>query len=117
MFASSVSDAFLIRLRRLAFFDGLDDDTLGELARAARRREYGAGEVIVLEGEAQPGLYFLDSGYVKVVKSAPSAREQTLRVLAPGDTFNEIGVFSRQPNPATAVALEPTAGWPIPPRH
>ncbi len=114
MFASSVSDAFLIRLRRLTFFDGLDDDTLGELARAARRREYGAGEVIVLEGEAQPGLYFLDSGYVKVVKSAPSGREQTLRVLEPGDTFNEIGVFSRQPNPATAVALEPTAVWLIP---
>ena len=114
MFASSVSDAFLIRLRRLTFFDGLDDDTLGELARAARRREYGAGEVIVLEGEAQPGLYFLDSGYVKVVKSAPSGREQTLPVLEPGATFNEIGVFSRQPNPATAVALEPTAVWLIP---
>jgi len=114
MSASSASDALLLRLRRLSFFDGLDDTTLAELARAARRREYRAGEVIVLEGEAQPGLYFLDTGYVKVLKSAPSGREQTLRVLEPGDTFNEIGVFSRQPNPATAVALEPTAVWLIP---
>lgn len=114
MLAPSASDAFLLRLRRLTFFDGLDDATLGELARAARRREYRAGEVIVLEGEAQPGLYFLDTGYVKVLKSAPSGREQTLRVLEPGDTFNEIGVFSRLPNPATAVALEPTAVWLIP---
>jgi CRP/FNR family transcriptional regulator len=112
--AAPLANALLIRLRRLTFFDGLDDATLAELARAARRREYRAGEVIVLEGEAQPGLYFLDSGYVKVVKSAPSGREQTLRVLEPGDTFNEIGVFSRQPNPATAVALEPTAVWLIP---
>ena len=114
MSASSASDALLLRLRRLSFFDGLDDTTLAELARAARRREYRAGEVIVLEGEAQPGLYFLDTGYVKVLKSAPSGREQTLRVLEPGDTFNGIGVFSRQPNPATAVALEPTAVWLIP---
>lgn len=104
----------LNRLRALPFFDGLDDGTLAQLARAARRREYRPGEVIVLEGEAQPGLYFLDSGYVKVVKSAPSGREQTLRVLEPGDTFNEIGVFSLQPNPATAVALEPSAVWLIP---
>jgi CRP/FNR family transcriptional regulator len=112
--AAPLANPLLIRLRRLPFFDGLDDEALDGLARAARRREYRAGEVIVLEGEAQPGLYFLDTGYVKVVKSAPSGREQTLRVLEPGDTFNEIGVFSRQPNPATAVALEPTAVWLIP---
>ena len=72
MSASSASDALLLRLRRLSFFNGLDDTTLAELARAARRREYRAGEVIVLEGEAQPGLYFLDTGYGKVLKSAPS---------------------------------------------
>jgi len=114
MLTAPASSEFLGRLRALPFFIGLDDRTLTVLARAARRREYRAGEVIVLEGEAQPGLYFLDSGYVKVVKSAPSGREQTLRVLEPGDTFNEIGVFSRQPNPATAVALEPTVVWLIP---
>lgn len=114
MSASPASNALLLRLRRLSFFNGLDDATLAELTRAARRREYRAGEVIVLEGEAQPGLYFLDTGYVKVLKSAPSGREQTLRVLEPGDTFNEIGVFSRLPNPATAVALEPTGVWLIP---
>ena len=104
----------LNRLRALPFFDGLDDGTLTRLAHAARRREYRPGEVIVLEGEAQPGLYFLDSGYLTVVKSAPSGRDQTLRVLEPGDTFHEIGVFSRQPNPATAVALEPAVVWLIP---
>ena len=114
MQTAPASAAFLARLRALPFFIGLDDRTLAVLAQTARRREYRAGEVIVLEGEAQPGLYFLDSGYVKVVKFAPSRREQTLRVLEPGDTFNEIGVFSRQPNPATAVALEPSVVWLIP---
>ncbi len=98
----------------MPFFSGLDEVTLAQLARAARLREYQAGEIILLEGEAQPGLYFLASGYVKVVKSAPSGREQTLRVLEPGDTFNEIGVFSRQSNPASAVALEPSDVWLIP---
>lgn len=84
---------------------------MAEMVATAQWREFGAGEVIVLEGEAQPGLYFLDFGYVKIVKLSPSGREQTLRILEPGDTFNEIGVFTRQPNPATAIALEPAGVW------
>lgn len=111
---SADDDTLHTRLRALPFFDSLDKGALDALARAARRREYGSGEVIVLEGEAQQGLYFLEVGYVKVVKTAPSGREQTLLFLEPGDTFNEIGVFSRRPNPATAVALEPSIVWLIP---
>lgn len=84
---------------------------MAEMVATAQWREFGAGEVIVLEGEAQPGLYFLDFGYVKIVKLSPSGREQTLRILEPGDTFNEIGVFTRQPNPATAIALEHAGVW------
>ncbi|MCB0016174.1 MAG: Crp/Fnr family transcriptional regulator [Anaerolineales bacterium] len=38
-------------------------------------------------------------------------REQILRFLEPGETFNEIGVFADQANPATAIALEPAGIW------
>ena len=99
------------RLRDVPLFEALDDAIMLEMATTAQWREYGAGEVIVLEGEAQPGLYFLDYGYVKVVKVSPAGREQTLRILEPGETFNEIGVFTRRPNPATAIALEPAGVW------
>lgn len=85
-----------------------------ELAQLSRWREYDAGEIVVLEGEAQPGLYYLDYGWLKVVKTSPSGREQILRFLEPGDTFNEIGVFADQTNPATAVALESAGIWLIP---
>jgi len=99
------------RLRKVPIFEALDDVIMIEMAATAQWREYGAGEVIVLEGEAQPGLYFLDYGFVKVVKISTSGREQTLRILEPGETFNEIGVFTRRPNPATAIALEPVGVW------
>ena len=99
------------RLRSVPLFEALDDAIMLEMATTAHWREYGTGEVIVLEGEAQPGLYFLDYGYVKVVKVSPAGREQTLRILEPGETFNEIGVFTRRPNPATAIALEPAGVW------
>jgi CRP/FNR family transcriptional regulator len=104
-------DQFIQQLRTIPFFEGLDDPTLQELARGARWREYGAGEVVVLEGEAGSGLYCQQYGWLKVVKISPAGREQILRFLEAGETFNEIGVFTNQPNPATAIALEPTGVW------
>lgn len=101
-------------LKTISLFAELDEATLRDLARSARWRDYDAGEVVVMEGEAAPGLYYLESGWLKVVKSAPSGREQVLRFLEPGETFNEIGVFTDQPNPATAIALAPAGVWWLP---
>ena len=108
------TDQITRRLRAVSLFQTLDDAVMAQLAAETQWREYRAGEVIVLEGEAQPGLYFLAYGYVKAVKYSAAGREQTLRVLEPGDTFNELGVFTRRPNPATAIALETSDIWLIP---
>jgi CRP-like cAMP-binding protein len=102
------------RLGVISLFQGLDDSILRELAEGARWREYAEGEIVVLEGEIVASLYFLQTGWLKVVKTSPSGREQILRFLEPGDTFNEIGVFTDQPMPATAIALEPAGVWLIP---
>lgn len=104
-------DQVVQRLRTIPIFEGLDEATLLELARGIGRREYQANEMVVLEGEAQPGLYYVEYGWLKVVKISTTGREQTLRFLEPGETFNEIGVYTNQANPATAIALEPAGIW------
>ena len=101
----------IAQLRANPFFKGLDDRTLTDLARAAVWREHAAGEVVFLEGEASPGLYYLQFGWLKAVKSSPEGREQVLRFIGPGETFNEIGAFASRPNPATAIALEAAGVW------
>lgn len=101
-------------LQRHAFFVGAEESVLRLLAETAVWREYDAGEIVVLEGQAQSGLYFVQYGWLKATKIAPSGREQVLRFLEPGETFNEIGVFTDQPNPANAIALEPAGIWFIP---
>jgi len=93
------------------FFTGLDEETLDILLQDAVWREYAAGEVVVLEGEATYGFYYVQSGWLKVGKVAPNGREQVLSFIDPGNTFYEVGAFSDQPNPATAVALEPAGVW------
>jgi CRP/FNR family transcriptional regulator len=111
---SPARDLLLQHLRTNQFFEGLEADVVHDLAGAARWYEYEAGEVVVLEGEAPHGLFFLQFGWLKVVKTSAAGREQTLRFLEPGETFNEIGVFTSLPNPATAIALEPAGVWLIP---
>jgi len=83
-------------------------------AAGAEWREYAPGEVIFLEAEPAPGLFVLDSGYVKIVKASAQGREQSLEFIAPGQPFNTVAVFTSQPNPATAIALEASAAWMLP---
>lgn len=104
-------ESLLRQLRAIPFFSGLDDHVIRDLARGALWREYAAGEVVFLEGEPARGLYYLQSGWLKIAKSSPDGREQVLQFLEPGETFHVIGVFAKRPNPATAIALEPAGIW------
>lgn len=111
MAANAALSTLIEQLRVVAFFGGLDDSILTDLARHTIWREYAAGEVVFLEGETASGLYVLQRGWLKAVKTSPEGREQVLRFIGPGETFNETGVFARRPNPASAIALEEAGVW------
>jgi len=98
-------------LSALPYFAELDPATLKTVAQAAIRRGYETGQVVFLEGEPCAGLYVVQDGWLKVVKLSPDGREQVLRIVSAGETFNEVGVFTTASNPATVVALEPSAVW------
>jgi CRP/FNR family transcriptional regulator, dissimilatory nitrate respiration regulator len=98
-------------LRTVPYFARLDSATLHELAALATWHEYAPGGVVFLEGEMNTGLYSMHTGWVKVIKLSPDGREQVLRYFGPGEVFSEIGMFLARPNPATAIALEPSALW------
>jgi len=93
------------------YFAGLPPDQLATLAQAASRRKYEAGQTVFLEGEPCEGLYIVQQGWLKAAKFSPGGREQVLHFLSPGEVFNAIGVLAGIPNPATAIALEPTTLW------
>ncbi len=107
-------ESLIQQLQNNSIFSDLDAATLQRLAADAVWREYAVGEIIVLEGEALTGLYYLHSGWLKIVKVSPGGREQVLRFFEAGNTFNEVSVFTKAPNPATAIALESASVWRIP---
>ncbi len=110
------ADLLVKRLKTFDFLRGLKDDTLVELAQSAVWKIYAPGARVFWEGDIETHLFYLQYGWLKVIKTAPDGREQVLRFLGPGEIFNEIGVFARRPNPATAITLEEAGIWLIP-RH
>ncbi len=96
-------------LRQIPYFAGLSDPELERTRPLLRGRSFERGGVIILEGEPCEAIYFVKSGRVKVFKTSPEGKEQILKIMKPGDTFNEVPVFDCGPNPASVEALDPTS--------
>jgi CRP/FNR family transcriptional regulator len=88
------------------FFSALAADDLEALGSAMVKKNYPAGQIVLLEGAASSVLYVVEAGRLKLFKTSPKGREQVLRLLRPGDVFNEVAVFDDGPNPASAQAIE-----------
>jgi CRP-like cAMP-binding protein len=101
-------------LRRASLFEGLDDGHLEELLSRSRRRRYDARQTVFLEGDKAQGLYVVVSGRVKVFKTSPKGREQTLMMMGPGEPVGEVAVLSGESYPASAETLEPTEALYVP---
>ncbi|MBV8713866.1 MAG: Crp/Fnr family transcriptional regulator [Chloroflexi bacterium] len=95
-----------LRALRSSFFDDLATDDLAALGAVMFQRQYPAGQIVLLEGAASSVLYVVQAGRLKLFKTSARGREQVLRLLRPGDMFNEVAVFDEGPNPASAQAIE-----------
>jgi len=108
------SDILLKRLKTIDFLHGLDTKALEQIAHNAMWKVFAADDVVFWEGDTESNLYYLHYGVLKVLKASHDGREQVLRLINAGETFNEVGVLAKRENPATAVALEESGVWLIP---
>jgi len=94
-------------------FSGLDADAMDAVKRATSLHHYGAGETVFLQGDPCAGLYIVREGWLKGIITSPAGREQIIRLLGPGDMFNEIGLMTNGKNLVTVQALEDSTLWVI----
>lgn len=81
-----------------------ETDSLGQLVRLSRVREYESGETIIAEGENDQWIYFLLSGKVRVVKQGiPVAC-----IDQEGALFGELRILDRMARSATVKAESKT---------
>ena len=99
-------DEIIRLLSRVPLFSELKRPALEMICKAVIQKTYREGEVVFLEGERCKGLYIVHSGWAQAVKIAPDGREQVIRIVGPGDVFNEVGVLTGDLNVVTVEALE-----------
>jgi CRP-like cAMP-binding protein len=95
-------------LAKAPIFSELTPNELAFLAQRVVSRHFAAGELIFSEGDPCPGLYVIESGFVKIFKSSASGREQVLAIDGPGHSIAELPVFDGGSYPASAQATHDT---------
>jgi CRP/FNR family transcriptional regulator len=94
-------------LKTIPYFSGLGLAELDSIRKLVFERTAERGEMILLEGEPGETLYFLASGVVKSFTTSAEGKEQILKILRPGESFNDVPVFDGGLNPASVQAMGP----------
>ena len=100
-------------LRQIPLFATLSVEDLVHVAAMTVVRHYDRGDLILLEGDLGGALHYVRSGLVKVFKTSVGGKEQVLRMIASGHTFNDVPALDGGPNPASAAAMEPSVVYVI----
>lgn len=96
----------LTQIRKLDLFQGVPAEKLRTLAERSLYRTYKAGEMFIGETDPAHAFYVVITGRVKLYKSSPEGKEQTLNLLGPGDPFGMCTAFAVDSFPVNAMTLE-----------
>ncbi len=94
-------------LKSNPYFSKLSSAELDAVRRSIFEKKAERGEIILFEGKPAGALYFVVSGVVKVFKTSADGKEQILQLIRPGESFNDVPVFSAGFNLASAEAMGP----------
>ena len=90
----------------IKLFSNLSPDALDAIAAVARLSATDDGEIIMLEGDAEAPVFCVVRGIVRVFRTNPDGREQTLIYHRAGAAFNLPSAFLDEPTaPASAMAI------------
>jgi CRP/FNR family transcriptional regulator len=92
-------------ISRLRYFAGVENDRLTGLPSLFNQKSFIKGQTIVSEGDSQESLHFVSTGVIKIYKTSSEGKEQIIKIVRPGESFNDLTVFSGSSCPYSAQAL------------
>jgi CRP/FNR family transcriptional regulator len=98
----------LQKLRNVPLFRKLKPSELKIVALSMETFIFGAGEVIVQEGDEGDEAYIIYSGQVKVYRALNQERSVILNELGPGEMFGEMALFGDGWRTASVQAVRET---------
>lgn len=95
-------------LRKIVFFKDLSGSSLQLIKKRIQRFSLQKGEQVIHEDEVAQGVYFVQSGTVKLTKQNENGNEVIVCIKQKGDVFAEACLFSKTSElyPATATMLQ-----------
>ncbi|MEU5880478.1 Crp/Fnr family transcriptional regulator [Spirillospora sp. NPDC047279] len=94
------------KLAEIPLFAALGRDGLETAVAAGLARRYGAGQIIVHQGDPGDRLFAVLEGLVKVVLTTAQGDVVVLDMLGPGETFGELSVLDGGPRSASVIVVE-----------
>ncbi len=95
----------ILALQEMDILAGLDHSEITLLQSVVDVAQYGAGEVIVREGDPADSLFLLASGLVNVcLRLGDGMRQKRLATIAPGVAFGELAIFDGGTRSADVIA-------------
>jgi CRP/FNR family transcriptional regulator len=95
-------------LRGVPLLAELPEPVLRQLGARCVPRTVGADFVLFHAGDSPTGLYLVLEGRVRIYRTAPDGRQQTLTVEGPGRPVAELPLVDGRPYPASAVTAMPS---------
>lgn len=92
--------------RRLSVFDKLSGEEIEELDYQKGCGYFRKNQLIFSEEAHSNGIYCINSGKIKVFKSAADGRDQIIRFAKKGDVMGYRALLSDEPYSASAMAIE-----------
>lgn len=95
-------------LQKFSLFHEVSASTLGPIAAQAAYRQFAPGELLFREGEADPILYLVVAGSVKVFKTKQDQPGVFLRRIGAGEAIGLTSLFKKRRRSATLIAESET---------
>jgi CRP/FNR family transcriptional regulator len=89
-------------------FNELSTDELSFLADRSTVEKYDANQLIFSEGDPGGDLLIVKEGSVRIIKTAPSGRQQLISIEREGSSLGEVSVFDGGSYSTTVIAIVPT---------
>jgi CRP-like cAMP-binding protein len=100
-------------LKKIPYFNGLSESSIDSIRRYVYEKRAGRGELLLSEGDKADVLFFVSEGVVKVFKTSVDGKEQILRIIRPGESFNDVPVLNGGTSLVSAAAMGPVALYAI----
>lgn len=95
-------------IKNIDFLTSLPENQLKLVATSARVEQFGAGEVIVKQGDVGDSCYFISDGSVNIIHRNHKGTDEKVAYLEKGDLFGEMSLLTGAPRNATVNARTDT---------